>query len=134
LMLDELVRKLPVEDVYFPGLVTDAELAAYYQAADLLVCMSEHEGFNVPMLEAMHANIPILAYNAASIPYTLDNAGVLVNRKEYAEIAEMMDLLITNHNLRNKILATQRQRLEFFQKPNMERLLKLYLDQVVTLA
>jgi glycosyltransferase involved in cell wall biosynthesis len=131
-MLAELVRKLQLDDVYFPGLITDAELAAYYQIADLLLCMSEHEGFNVPLLEAMYVNIPILAYNATSIPYTLDGAGVLINQKRYEEIAEMMDLLMENQPLRAQILAAQRKRLEFFQKPRLEKLLKTYIERVVS--
>ena len=131
-MLDELIRKLKLDDVHFPGLVSDAELAAYYRIADALVCLSEHEGFNVPLLEAMHADIPILAYNAASIPYTLDGAGVLINEKRYEEIAEMLDLLLTDQTFRAQILAAQRQRLEFFQKPRLEKLLQAYLEQVVT--
>ena len=134
LMLEELVQKLQLDDVYFPGLITDAELAAYYQIADLLLCLSEHEGFNVPLLEAMYANIPILAYNATSIPYTLDGAGVLINQKRYEEIAEMMDIVMTNRTLRAQILIGQSQRLEFFQKPRLEKLLKLYLDQFMNEA
>jgi glycosyltransferase involved in cell wall biosynthesis len=133
-MLNELVKKLELEDVYFPGLISDAELAAYYQIADLLLCMSEHEGFNVPMLEAMQVNIPILAYNATSIPYTLDGAGVLINQKRYDEIAEMMALLTENQTFREKVLAGQRKRLEYFQKPRLEKLLKIYLDQVISKA
>lgn len=129
LMLEELTQRLQIQHVHLLGQVTDAELSAYYKTAHLLLCMSEHEGFNVPMLEAMHADIPVLAYNATSIPYTLDGAGVLINAKRYDEIAEMMDLLMENQPFRAKILETQRKRLEFFQKPRLEQLLKSYLDQ-----
>jgi len=129
-ILEEIVRQLHLKDVHLTGLVPDNELAAYYKIADLMVCMSEHEGFNVPLLEAMHANIPILAYNSTSIPYTLDGAGVLINKKCYEEIAEMMDLLMENQTLRSRILETQRKRLPFFQKPRLEGILKSYIDRV----
>jgi glycosyltransferase involved in cell wall biosynthesis len=131
-MLEELISHLQLDDdVHLTGLVTDEELAAYYKIADLLLCMSEHEGFNVPMLEAMHANIPILAYNATSIPYTLDGAGVLINKKNYEEIAEIMDLLMEDQTLRSRILENQRKRLPFFQKPRLEGILKSYIEQII---
>ncbi|MBD3309181.1 glycosyltransferase [candidate division KSB3 bacterium] len=131
LMLEQFLRRLQLDDVYFTGKVTDNELAAYYAIADLLVCMSEHEGFSVPLVEAMHANIPILAYNAASIPYTLDGAGVLINHKRYEEIAEMMDLLIEDQTVRAQILRAQQRRLEYFQKPKLERILQTSIDHVI---
>jgi len=130
-MLSEFVRRLQVADVYFTGKVTDAELAAYYQIADLLLCLSEHEGFNVPLVEAMHLNVPILAYNCTSIPYTLGAAGVLANVKHYAEIAEMMHLIMTDETFRAAILAAQRQRLRYFAKSNLAGLLQTYLNQAL---
>lgn len=130
-MLEELVRRLRLQDVHFTGLISDNELAAYYKIADLLLCMSEHEGFSVPLVEAMHLGIPALAYNSTSVPYTLDGAGVLINEKRYDEIAEMMDLLIEDQDFRRAIVEGQRQRLTFFQKPRLEGLLKSYIEQVV---
>jgi len=130
-MLEEFMRVLNLEDVYLTGEVTDDELAAYYQIADLLLCMSEHEGFNVPVVEAMHAGVPILAYNSSSIPYTLDGAGVLIDEKRYEEIAEMMDLLMEDQTLRSRILRKQKQRLTFFEKPGPEQILRSHIEQVI---
>jgi glycosyltransferase involved in cell wall biosynthesis len=130
-MLGEFVRQLQLEDVFFTGKITDSELAAYYHVADLLLCMSEHEGFNVPLVEAMHADVPILAYNSTSIPYTLGNAGVVINKKCYEEIAEMMDVLIENQTVRSQILSAQQQQLAYFQKPRLEQILKSYIEQVI---
>ena len=129
-MLEAFIRKLQLDNVYLTGKVTDEELAAYYQIADLMLCMSEHEGFNVPMVEAMHAGIPILAYNSTSIPYTLDGAGVLINEKRYEEIAEMMDVLIENQPFRQKILHSQHKRLAYFARPGLEQVLKTYIEEV----
>lgn len=131
-MLDEIVRRLELEDaVHFTKHVTDSQLAAYYQLADLLLCMSEHEGFSVPLLEAMHLGIPILAYNSTSIPHTLDGSGVLFNEKRYEEIAEMMDMLMENQEFRTAIVAKQRRRLEHFKKPRLEGLLKGFIEGVL---
>jgi L-malate glycosyltransferase len=126
-MLEELARRLQLEDVYFPGLVSDADLIAYYRLADLLLCMSEHEGFSVPLVEAMHLGIPILAYNATSIPYTLGEAGVLINDKRYPEVAEMMQMLLEDQTLRASIIAGQKQRLAYFQKDHLEQVLQTAL-------
>ncbi len=132
LMLNEFIRQLNLKDVYCTGVVTDAELAAYYQIADVLLCLSEHEGFCVPLVEAMHTGVPILAYNSSSIPYTLDRAGIVINEKRYEEIAEMLELLIKDQTLRSHILESQRRRLAFFQKPKLEQTLKSYIEQVIS--
>ncbi len=129
-MLDVFIKQLQLDNVHLTGKVTDEELAAYYHIADLMLCMSEHEGFSVPMIEAMHISIPVLAYNATSIPYTLDDAGVLINEKRYAEIAEMMDLLIENQPFREKILHSQQQRLAYFARPRLEQVLKTYIEEI----
>jgi glycosyltransferase involved in cell wall biosynthesis len=112
-------------------MVSDSQLAAYYQLADLLLCMSEHEGFSVPLLESMHLRIPVLAHNTTSIPHTLDGAGVIFNEKRYDEIAEMMDLLMEDQAFKTAIVEQQRKRLEFFKKPRLEGLLRSYIDEVM---
>src|SRR5439155_16659710 len=67
--LQTLVRDFDLQDyVLFAGHVTPAELVAYYRSADLFLCMSEHEGFCVPILEAMHFDVRVLAYSASAVP------------------------------------------------------------------
>ena len=61
--------------VDFAGSVSPAELTAYYLAADVLVCCSEHEGFCAPLLEAMHYGVPVVAYGIAAVPETVLGAG-----------------------------------------------------------
>ena len=73
--------------VEFTGSVSDGELAAHYRAADVFVCVSEHEGFCVPLLEAMHHRLPIVAYAAAAVPETLADAGVLLSTKDPLTVA-----------------------------------------------
>ncbi len=128
-MLQEFIKKLGVNDVHLTGKVSDDELAAYYRIADLLLCMSEHEGFNVPMVEAMHAGVPVLAYNSTSIPYTLGESGVLIHEKRYDEIAEMIDLLVTDHALRIQVIEAQRKRIGYFDRSRLEQLLQSYIEQ-----
>ena len=118
-------------DVHLTGKVSDDELAAYYQLADLFLCMSEHEGFNVPSIESMNTDVPILAYNSTSLPYTLGESGVLINEKHYEEIAEMIDLIMEDQTFRTGILNAQRQRLAFFRRSRLEQILKSYVEQII---
>lgn len=73
------------------GGLTDEELLAYWAAADVFVCLSEHEGFNVPSVEAMELGVPVVAYAAAVLPETLGGAGLLLASKDPLEVAEAVD-------------------------------------------
>lgn len=129
-LLRELLAELQVEDVYLIGHVTQAELNAFYKLADLLLCLSEHEGFCVPAVESMYFQLPILAYNCTALPYTLGNSGILINEKRYAEIAEMMQIIVEHSALREDILARQTARLAAFQQEVVLKTLFEYLDAV----
>jgi glycosyltransferase involved in cell wall biosynthesis len=121
--LKAIARSLGIEDhVFFTGHVRPNELAAYYRAADVFLCMSEHEGVCVPLLEAMAYHVPVIAYAAAAVPETLGEAGVLVTRKEHGLIAELAHLLISDKELRKRVVRRQRRRLADFQpEPIVER-------------
>lgn len=126
--LKHLVRRLQLqEDVHFIGSVADSELKAFYQNSDLYLCASEHEGFCVPLLEAMHFALPIIAYQSSAIPETLSNAGILVSDKRPAELAELMNLVISDQNLRSELEVKAKARvaefsLQAFSK-NLEQVL-----------
>ena len=89
--------------------------------ADLYVCMSEHEGFCVPLTEAMKFDLPVLAFSATGVPYTMGDAGILAKKKDYAAIAEMADEMIVNTSMRQRIIERQRERLKAFD-PHVARL------------
>ena len=79
--IEDLARSLGVADsVVVTGSVPADALAAAYECADVFVCASEHEGFCVPLLEAMHHRVPIVAHRAAAVPGTLRGAGVVVDK------------------------------------------------------
>ena len=73
----------------FAGGVSQAELCTYYRLASAYLCLSEHEGFCVPLLEAMHFDVPVVAYAAAGVPGTMGDAGLLVQEKDFPAIAEL---------------------------------------------
>lgn len=102
------------EQVIFTGHIRFDEILAYYNLADAFVCMSEHEGFCVPLVEAMYFQVPIVAYAAAAVPDTLGNGGILLETSEPLQVAETINKIITDCSLRTKILAKQVQRLKDF--------------------
>jgi len=123
--LDALVKALGLQDsVTFTGLVSLSDLKTYYQAADLYLIASHHEGFCVPIIESAYFGVPILARKTSAIPETLGDAGVLYTRLGYAEVAEMAHLLVTDRDLRNKIIAGQRERLQDFAPDRVEARLR----------
>ena len=102
------------DDVILTGSVSESELAAYYQSADLFVCMSEHEGFCVPLIEAIHAGIPVMAFESSAVPETLGDTGVLIKEKRFPEIAELARYILENKPLRDRIVEEQKTRLQVY--------------------
>ena len=82
--------------MHFTGHVSDEELVAYYEIADLFLCASEHEGFCVPLVEAFYMEVPVLAYAATAVPATMDGAGVLYDDKDPRHVAALMDAIVSN--------------------------------------
>ena len=113
--------KMLPERFVFTGPVPDAELAAYYRAASVYVSLSEHEGFCVPLLEAMAMDVPVLAYGAAAVPDTLGGAGVQFAPKDLEYAAELLGMLAFEDHPREEVLAGQRQRLHAFGDPVIQQ-------------
>jgi len=130
-LIRSLARDLGV-NVSFPGSVPQRELAAYYQTASLFVCMSEHEGFCIPLLEAMAHDVPVIAYAAGAVPETLDGAGVLVHRKDPAMVAELMGMMLRDQPLRQAVIARQRERLARFSTRDVAGELRGLLAPLLT--
>ncbi|HLJ98096.1 MAG TPA: glycosyltransferase family 4 protein [Gemmataceae bacterium] len=130
--LGEVVASLEMEDhVVFVGHTSLAELSAYYRLAHVFVCMSEHEGFCVPLVEAMHHQVPILAYAAAGIPETLADAGVLAKDKDFPLIAEMAHLLTVDADLRRRVLGRQQARLADFAPEPIALQFRRYMEELI---
>jgi glycosyltransferase involved in cell wall biosynthesis len=105
--LTHLVEELGLDHVHFVGQVSDAELVAYYEVADLFLCASEHEGFCVPLVEAFHTSVPVLAYAATAVPATMDGAGVLFDRKDPQHVAALMDAILSDTRVQEAVIAGQ---------------------------
>ena len=105
--LQELVRELRLDEVVFTGQVDDDELYAYYRLADVFLCLSEHEGFGVPLQEAMHFGLPVIAYDAGAVRETLRGGGLLLQDKRPELVADVLDRLTRGGDLRRAVLASQ---------------------------
>ena len=102
------------DDVIFPGHIKFSEILAYYRLADAFVCMSEHEGFCVPLVEAMFFDVPIIAYDTSAISDTLGGSGVLLDSNDPVYAAAVIERVLTDKKLRENIIEGQRKRLEDF--------------------
>jgi glycosyltransferase involved in cell wall biosynthesis len=91
--------------------VSDSELHAFYRTAHLFWSMSEHEGFCIPLIEAMWFEVPILAFKSSAVPETLGNAGLLfTNKDDFLSLAALAKILVKDEDIKYKVLAAQRQR------------------------
>jgi glycosyltransferase involved in cell wall biosynthesis len=115
---------------WFTGPVPDAELAAYYRNAHAYVSLSEHEGFCVPLIEAMAMDVPVLAYAAAAVPETLGGAGVSFAPKDLEYAAELLGGLIYDLPFRNRILEGQRRRATDFSRDRVEPVIEDVLEML----
>jgi len=112
--------KMLPDRFWFTGAVTDDDLAAFYRWADVYVSLSEHEGFCVPLVEAMAANVPVLAYAAGAVPETLGGAGTLFAPKDLELAAELLGMLVYDRPVRERVLEGQRRRLRDFAPERVE--------------
>jgi glycosyltransferase involved in cell wall biosynthesis len=121
-MVRSLVTQYGLHDrVIFTGAVPDEELAIYYRHADVYISLSEHEGFCVPLVEAMAAGVPVMAYAAAAVPETLGGAGVQFAPKDLELASELLAELTFDDDLRARVIAGQRKRLQDFGDDRLSR-------------
>ncbi|MCC7035585.1 MAG: glycosyltransferase family 4 protein [Acidobacteria bacterium] len=129
-MLQDLIDRLGVPDVHFLGHVSNAELTAYYELADVFLCASEHEGFCVPLVESFHMGVPVLAYAATAIPATMDGAGILYHDKDPIRVAALIDQVVTDRRLAARIVDGQDAALDRLQAKDFAGTLLRFVDRI----
>ncbi len=129
--LESYVNALGINDVIFSGHIKFAEILSYYKTADLFLCQSEHEGFCVPLVEAMYFDVPILAYDSTAIFDTLGGAGIIMHNKNSLETAGLMNKILTDNDLRQTIIDNQRERLADFDNNKIKETFKILLKENV---
>jgi len=128
--LHQLVARLGVEDVHILGQVTNEELTALYDVADLFLCASEHEGFCVPLIESFYKHVPVLAYAATAVPVTMDGGGVLYDTKDPFEIARLMAAMLDDADVEDAILASQDEALARLRQKDFAGTLVRFVEEV----
>ena len=114
---------LAPEEICFTGHLPDEEMFAVYRAADVFLSLSEHEGFCLPLVESMIFDLPIIAYDSTAVPETLDGAGILIRDKRAERVAELLDIVTHDQNLRENIIRGQKERLEKLKAQGRESFL-----------
>ncbi len=96
--------------IHFLGSVTDGQLKSLYQQADAFWMMSEHEGFCIPLLEAMAFDLPVFAFAQTAVRETLAEAGLVFYQKDMAQLAQVVHNTLFDAHQLQQLLAGQRQR------------------------
>lgn len=103
--LKALAINLGVE-MELPGEVDARQLAKMYATSDVFVCLSEHEGFGLPVIEAMRAELPVVGYRSSAVAETLRGHPLACERLDYHQIAARIDCL-ANHDVSRDVVAFQ---------------------------
>jgi glycosyltransferase involved in cell wall biosynthesis len=130
--LHQLAATLDAAHVHFLGHVSDEELVAYYDVADLFLCASEHEGFCVPLVEAFYKEVPVLAYGATAVPDTMDGAGVLYDDKDPRQVAALMDAIVSRCDLQEAIVQEQREAVGRLQSHDFAGTLVGFVQEILS--
>jgi glycosyltransferase involved in cell wall biosynthesis len=113
--LERFGRRLGVADaVFVTGSVSPGALAAYYRAADVFVCASDHEGFCVPLVEAMHLGVPVVAYDAGAVAETVGSGGLVLSDKAPMVVATAVHRMVSDPRVRAAVVRAGRKRSQDF--------------------
>jgi glycosyltransferase involved in cell wall biosynthesis len=107
--------------VDFADHVSFPELVAHYRSADVFVSLSQHEGFCVPVLEAMKFGVPVVALSSSAVPETVGDAGLLVGDPDPLLVATAVDRVVADPALRGRLTAAGRHRAETLSGPESAR-------------
>jgi glycosyltransferase involved in cell wall biosynthesis len=117
--------------VTFVGYASDRAVAEAYASADVLVVTSDHEGFCVPVVEAMAAGLPVVAFDQGAVPEVLGAAGVLVTNRDPYALAKAIEDLLADRARQRQLIEAGRQRLaELNLSSAAERFVDLLLPLV----
>ena len=129
--IEARIKELGIDEhVWLTGKVPDATLMALYSNADAFICMSEHEGFGMPLIEAMLFDVPVIAHATSSIPTTLGEGGLLLENDDPREMAALLHMVLTEPTVRRRVIAGQRRNLLRFSRNSLRKQLADYLTQL----
>ena len=120
--------------VDFAGSVGHQQLVAYYRHADVFVCLSDHEGFCVPIVESMVHRLPIVAFGATAVPDTVGDAGIVLDAKGPGRVAAAIDRVVTDAALRADLEAAAARRLATLSLPGARAQWRALVGRALALA
>ncbi len=120
-----------VDCVRFTGKVSDAELRALYRGADVFLSLSEHEGFCVPLVEAMAFDLPVVALASSAIPETSGEGGLLLDNDDPLVVARTLSVLADEPALRRRLVLAGRKNVQRFDRDlTLQRLAAFLRDRL----
>lgn len=120
--LARFAARLGLQDaVRMAGVIDAPSLAAYYASADVFVCVSDHEGFCVPLVEAMHLGVPVVAYDSSAVGETVGVGGIVLREKAPMAVATAVHRVVSDAALRERLVVAGRRRGRSFSLENGHR-------------
>jgi L-malate glycosyltransferase len=117
LALEDFSRCLGIADaVDLTGPIDDASLSAVYRAADVFVCLSRHEGFCIPLLEAMYMGLPVVTVDAGALAETAGDGAVVLERRDPASVAAAVHVVLSDSALRERLRVAGRAQTQRFER------------------
>lgn len=129
--LHRLAERLAPGAVAFEGGLSPAELADRYRAAHAFVCLSEHEGFCIPVLEALHFGVPVVARARGAVPEIAGDAALMAGDDDLAVVAELIHLAVTEDDLRAELRRRGSARVAALAPAHTETGLKALIERVL---
>lgn len=129
--LQGLVARLNLSDVNFTGQLESEDLHTFWQAADVFLSMSEHEGFLVPILEAAYYQVPIIAYGSGAIEETLCQGGILLRDKDYELAAALIHRVVHGRQFGKSIVDGQQRILQTFAYEKTAARFERYIEDLI---
>jgi glycosyltransferase involved in cell wall biosynthesis len=127
--LQGLAEELAPGAVSFHAGVSAEQLAEHYRRAHAFFCLSEHEGFCIPLLEAFHYGVPVIARDAGAIAEVVGDAGLLLSEQDNLQTAaELLAIVVHDPELRAELRARGQRRLELYGHQHAARQLHDALD------
>lgn len=124
--LQMMVSDLDISNVCFEGFADPEALPTFYRKADIFISTSDHEGYCLPILEAMHHGAMVLAHGIGGMPEAAAGGGVLYRDLRPEELAVLMEIMVKRRDVREEILASQRRRMEaVYSRKSADELLRL---------
>jgi glycosyltransferase involved in cell wall biosynthesis len=115
--LNALAKNLDIEkNIEFLDNISEEEKNIRLQKSDFLISMSEHEGFGIPLLEAMGNGIPVFAYSQEAVKETLMNSGILFTKKDFSYLAELLDYAIHSNSIKKSLNNSMEKTMSYYNR------------------